>query len=375
MARKSKAKGAATTIVIRREEGGGGGGHHGGAWKVAYADFVTAMMAFFLVMWLINATTEKQRRGLADYFSPIAAHTRSASGSGKPFGGLTPYESGAMVSNRGAVSVQNSTGGVPAPGSGQVAPGGPARALAQDASADSDPSAMPVQGDADREGGAGHGGGESGEDQDAAPGASHGIPVAVDPAGSTARDHVRTGDGHKQGTTAAEVVARDAAAREQQNLDAAASALRAGLAADPGMDDAESQISIAVTPQGLRIQITDTDGQPMFAPGSSDPTPRARLLLARVAPVLARLDEPVTITGHTDATTCVGSCRSNWDLSAARAEASRLVLEREGLPDARIAGVAGLADRDLLHPEDPRAAANRRIVLVVHRTHPMPAGN
>ena len=46
------------------------GGHHGGAWKVAYADFVTAMMAFFLLMWLLNATTEEQRKGkLADYFS------------------------------------------------------------------------------------------------------------------------------------------------------------------------------------------------------------------------------------------------------------------------------------------------------------------
>ena len=46
------------------------GGHHGGAWKVAYADFVTAMMAFFLLLWLLNATTDAQKRGIADYFSP-----------------------------------------------------------------------------------------------------------------------------------------------------------------------------------------------------------------------------------------------------------------------------------------------------------------
>lgn len=62
-------KNAKPTIIIRREEVVEGG-HHGGAWKVAYADFVTAMMAFFLLMWLLNATTEEQRRGLADYFSP-----------------------------------------------------------------------------------------------------------------------------------------------------------------------------------------------------------------------------------------------------------------------------------------------------------------
>ncbi len=57
-------------IIIKRKKVIAGGGHHGGAWKVAYADFVTAMMAFFLLMWLLNATTEDQRKGLADYFNP-----------------------------------------------------------------------------------------------------------------------------------------------------------------------------------------------------------------------------------------------------------------------------------------------------------------
>lgn len=57
-------------IIIKRKKVIAGGGHHGGAWKVAYADFVTAMMAFFLLMWLLNATTESQRKGIADYFAP-----------------------------------------------------------------------------------------------------------------------------------------------------------------------------------------------------------------------------------------------------------------------------------------------------------------
>ena len=68
-------------IIVKRKKQVSGGGHHGGAWKVAYADFVTAMMAFFLLMWLLNATTEKQRKGLADYFSPtIPVHAVSAGG-------------------------------------------------------------------------------------------------------------------------------------------------------------------------------------------------------------------------------------------------------------------------------------------------------
>ena len=57
-------------VIIKRKKVIVSGGHHGGAWKVAYADFVTAMMAFFMLMWLLNATTEKQRKGLADYFHP-----------------------------------------------------------------------------------------------------------------------------------------------------------------------------------------------------------------------------------------------------------------------------------------------------------------
>ncbi|MBO6527402.1 flagellar motor protein MotB [Erythrobacter sp.] len=54
-------------------------GHHGGAWKVAYADFVTAMMAFFLLLWLLGATTEDQRKGLADYFTPTLVKTKEQS--------------------------------------------------------------------------------------------------------------------------------------------------------------------------------------------------------------------------------------------------------------------------------------------------------
>lgn len=72
--------GAAAPIIIKRVEGESEGGHHGGAWKVAYADFVTAMMAFFLLMWLLNATTEKQRQGLADYFNPTVVRAQSGAG-------------------------------------------------------------------------------------------------------------------------------------------------------------------------------------------------------------------------------------------------------------------------------------------------------
>ncbi|QYU69068.1 OmpA family protein [Leptolyngbya sp. 15MV] len=66
-------------IIVKKVTVVQGGGHHGGAWKVAYADFVTAMMAFFLLLWLLGATTEDQRKGLADYFTPTLVKTREQS--------------------------------------------------------------------------------------------------------------------------------------------------------------------------------------------------------------------------------------------------------------------------------------------------------
>src|SRR6201985_2623841 len=90
------------TVIIKRVKKGGHGGHHGGAWKVAYADFVTAMMAFFLLMWLINTTTPEQKRGIADYFAPQSI-AQTVSGSGGVLGGKVMGEDNAHAG--GAQSV------------------------------------------------------------------------------------------------------------------------------------------------------------------------------------------------------------------------------------------------------------------------------
>src|SRR5580693_4887194 len=82
------AKGGGGGSIIIKKVKKGGHGHHGGAWKVAYADFVTAMMAFFLLLWLLNVTTDVQKRGIADYFEPTIT-SKSMSGAGGVLGGLT----------------------------------------------------------------------------------------------------------------------------------------------------------------------------------------------------------------------------------------------------------------------------------------------
>ncbi len=94
------AKNENAPIIIKRKKVIKGGGHHGGAWKIAYADFVTAMMAFFLLMWLLNATTEQQRKGLADYFSPTIPVYKISGGGDGAFGGESMF-SQELVSKTG----------------------------------------------------------------------------------------------------------------------------------------------------------------------------------------------------------------------------------------------------------------------------------
>src|SRR6516165_8932348 len=118
-------------IVIKKIRKGGHGGHHGGAWKVAYADFVTAMMAFFLLMWLINTTSPQQKRGIADYFAP-ASVSETTSGSGGILGGTALGKDGSQEKGSSAI-IQEQSPESRNPNDGKSTDGSKA-ALAQDAS-------------------------------------------------------------------------------------------------------------------------------------------------------------------------------------------------------------------------------------------------
>ncbi len=338
-------KNAKPTIIIRREEVIEGG-HHGGAWKVAYADFVTAMMAFFLLMWLLNATTQEQRRGLADYFSPNNLTSRSNSGFGAPFGGLTPNLEGSLASDRGAVQLTT----------------GPTRPIIDMEESEEDtPIMSPKQ----------HISGPTlltmAQDGAAAPVSTQA--TAPSDAAHTSVNPFAAERAPPSTAKAAEAEA-EREQRERAGFEQAAEQIREAVRSDPALAGLAKQLAIELTPEGLRIQIMDEDRTPMFALGASALNDRARALLSKVAPVLLRLTQPVAIDGHTDAAPYRGTDRSNWDLSAERANATRRLLTDAGLPELRIRSVAGHADRDPLLPADPLAAANRRIAILVLRDRP-----
>ncbi len=317
-----------TTTIIRREEIVEAG-HHGGAWKVAYADFVTAMMAFFLLMWLLNATTEAQRRGLADYFSPSASVSVQRSGTGRPLAGQSPFMDGEAISDRGTVAVMNAN----APPVDQEDDG-------SDTLATHTTHAELVGGAAQGEA-AGMGNGQG-----------------------------RPGQGGAADQAAQLRAAEQARKQEQASFAHAAAAMRKAIETDPDLAPIARQLSIDLTPEGLRVQIHDSEGLPMFATGSPEPNDRARAVLRRLAPMLMGLHEPVAIAGYTDSAPYAGPGRTNWDLSADRANATRRVLTEAGLPDSRVRDVTGHGDRDPLVPGTPLAAANRRIAILLLRSAP-----
>ncbi|TCZ64399.1 flagellar motor protein MotB [Roseicella aquatilis] len=314
----------APTIVLKREEVSGEG-HHGGAWKVAYADFVTAMMAFFLLMWLLNATSDDQRRGLADYFAPSNALGRSATGSGEPFGGTTPNSDGAMVSDNGALRVEQGR--------------------------------APVRLDIDDDG-----------DSDAPPVTA--APMPPQPPGEETPQAAAPAPPPDAAALKDEALRAELARREVRAFEQAAAELRAAVRDDPALADLAKQLVVEHVPEGLRIQLLDAERQAMFPVGSAVPNERARALLAKVAAIAARLPNGLSVAGHTDATPFRGEGRSNWELSAERANAVRRLLLDTGIAEARLHSVAGHADRMPLLPDQPMAAANRRVAITLLRSAP-----
>ena len=284
-------------VMIKRIKKVQAAGHHGGAWKVAYADFVTAMMAFFLLMWLINTTSPEQKRGIADYFAP-ASVSQSTSGSGALLGGTSLGSDGPK--SEGSQSVVQ-----------QLAPEAPPKTQAQGQSSDAAAAAAAEQ--------------------------------------QAMRDALKR--------------------REDADFASAAQSLKQAMQTMPELAELSKQLLVDQTPEGLRIQLVDQEGRSMFEPGVAQPNGRARLLLQTIAKVINQLGNRITIAGHTSAS--LKPAGDDWSLSAARANASRNVLQASGVSADRIYQVSGKANSDPLYADDPTLPGNRRIAIVLLREMPV----
>lgn len=277
-------------VIVIKKVVKGGGGHHGGAWKVAYADFVTAMMAFFLLMWLLNATTEEQRQGISEYFDPTPMVVSSTtSGAGGVMGGLTVSTDGARVNDVQPI-VHN----------------------------------------------------------DNAP--SPNIKAQIDP------------EQIKKEELQAELEKRENAEFEEikKEIEQAIQ--------DSDLKDLAKNLMVDMTPEGLRIQIVDQDGESMFPSGSARPYEKTVKLLKMVSGIIKTMPNQISVRGHTDSVPySKGADYTNWELSADRANASRRVLLDSGIEAKKLSNVVGKADTEHLKPDAPKDPQNRRISVILLR--------
>ncbi|MCR9220723.1 MAG: OmpA family protein [Alphaproteobacteria bacterium] len=271
---------------------------HGGAWKVAYADFVTAMMAFFLLLWLLNATEQEVLDGLSTYFTPTTFTSSGQSGSGGVFGGETATNPGPVTQTQDTASLDETNPNV-------------------------------------------------------------GTLDAADP-----------GDGPEQEISSGSEGQVDFEA-EEQTFNTTKRLMEKSLdELPPELQHLKEAIKIDVTEEGLRIQILDNRRRSGFVRGTPDLTDNARQALQFVMQYVERLPNQLSISGHTDASEAPDD---NWRLSAQRANSARRELARQGLPPQRFETVVGKADSELLTPEAPTAAPNRRISIIMLRRAPYPA--
>jgi chemotaxis protein MotB len=245
-------------VVIVKKKKGHGHGHHGGAWKVAYADFVTAMMAFFMVMWIVGMD-QNTKDLIEGYFSNPVGFKK------------------------------------------------------------------------------GYGAGKS--------------PLSVG-----------TSPAHMQ-QSPMRLVSREV---EEGSFRQAQERIRWRVSESEELDSLSSLVEVMVGDDGLRIELVEgSDGATFFGTASASLTPAAERTLAIIADELRLLQNPVVIEGHTDAAPFPAGARSNWELSAERANAARRALESRNIAPRRIVEVRGLADRRLRVPDDPLDPANRRISILL----------
>ena len=260
----------------RASRNNGISGGSSGSWKIAFADFMTAMMALFLLLWLVSITTEEQRRGIADFFNPMAI---KESGSG----GATD-EGGADVSGE-LVEIE--------------------------------------------------------------------IPEIIITEIDEPEDQV-----------------------DKEAIDEAANAeflelveeIKERMSAAIDLEALAENIIIEVVDEGLRIQITDREGAPMFPTGSTGMTDTASDIVRTVASTVEAIPNHLAITGHTDSVPYRSDTGfDNWDLSSGRANTARRILMSSGIEVKRISRVEGLADTDHFISDSPNHPRNRRISITVLR--------
>ncbi|MCX8996118.1 MotB family protein [Rhizobiaceae bacterium BDR2-2] len=381
-------------IIVIKKHRGDHDGHHGGAWKIAYADFMTAMMAFFLVMWLVNAANEETKASVASYFNPIklSDDTPAQRGLKQP----SEQADGEQSAERSKVEDQTETeiGGSAATGQDMAATSGDSShyseadlfqnpyavlaEIAQEVGQQANVSARGEGGAANAGPATGASGGEAYRDPFDPDFWSRQVEAAKVQAPRVEDSSLPEAEQTVAARQPAETdrAAAGTAANAGEAASQAAETAREQRAADDLGDEIRQQLTgvsgrlaegLVVTPSegGLLVTISDRQDGAMFAVGSAVPQREMVLAMERIGNILKERQGQVVIRGHTDGRPFTGRSGDNWSLSMDRAHAAYFMLVRGGLDEKRIEQVSGFADRRLQVPNDPFDPANRRIEILL----------
>lgn len=385
-------------IIIVRRGGGGEEGHHGGAWKIAFADFMTAMMALFLVLWLVNATDDKAQKSIASYFNPVKLVDSKKSEKGLSPADNTVEETELEHEAKGETEAEFF--------------GNPAAVL--DEIVAEDAIAAPLN----EQLGAGTGSPSDVENDYVAE------PVFIDPFSQTywdeqgeeltepetaeaesLREIIKEQLQEGEPVEAADKVSEQVETPEAE-LGMAQAELEPAVKSEVSQEPIEAavetpdvqieeaakpteaeelaarveetledvlnviglnkdQVRVVAQSEGVLVSLSDDLGFSMFGVGSA--IPKAELINAvdAIGAQIADKNVSLSVIGHTDGRPYRGKAYDNWRLSAARAQATLYMLVRSGVDEKRIVSVSGKADRDLKNMEDPFAPENRRIDIMI----------
>ncbi|MEM8748816.1 MAG: MotB family protein [Pseudomonadota bacterium] len=398
-------------IIIVKRVMNGDDGHHGGAWKIAFADFMTAMMALFLVLWLVNAANEETKKSVASYFNPVKLVDRNRSTKGlEEASGLEtkkPNKPGKETEEPASVVKQDLPQqksqlflNNPMPVLDRLAERERMRILSSETTPDLtgsattliddaflDPFAQPVS--------------LAGEDSKGPETEARNAPPADKPKptqkplrlGGEQREAVepvspeadveqaevqsadeKTKDRSEKPDDQAEVSALKEAERDEAQKKLEAEQIAKSIEADlkaafsnkfEQQNPLAKGVKITTTDDGVLISVTDQLQFSMFEIGSAVPAGQLVLVMEEISRVLSDRPGNLHVFGHTDARPYAGAGYDNWRLSTDRAHSARLMLLRAGMTASRFSRIIGFADTELQDKRAPEAAVNRRIEILL----------
>lgn len=327
---------------------------HGGVWKIAYADFVTAMMALFLLMWLINVSTEETKKGISEYFSTSLISMKSSSvGTGVIEGEISATKNG--NSDQEEVTDANNrynsyNSNIPTKEDQhitqmQVFPNEFAASKTGDKETDhkittrtSESNKSSVEHNIKRQS-------ENSED------------TKIDNK-ELSKSTDKTLEKELETVAAKKLQQKEIRQKIENNIKMAFNSLQE-------VEKFKHNLIIELKDEGIRIQIVDSPDHEMFKSGSSIPAKFTEKIIRALGGIITKLPNKIEITGHTDSRPYQRKGYGNWELSSDRAHSTRRILEESGVKSNLFVEVNGRADKDLLNKNNSKAPENRRVSITI----------